>query len=172
MPALQGCLQSGSALQRPWQDVTPWRADPTPCGWKRQLATQSRMSRPRARAARNLLSGTGSQAPRIRENSKSPGGRPLPLPTERMASRFKTDHSSSRRAVLFSHLSFLIHLFIFFGSFGFNKIEKKARRLPVCLLPNPSPRGAARPPPTPHRSSPLVTGEPRPTRHRHPESTD
>ena len=156
MPALQGCLQSGSALQRPWQDVTPWRADPTPCGWKRQLATQSRMSRPRARAARNLLSGTGSQAPRMRENSKIPGGGPLPLPTERMASRFKTDYSSSRRAVLFSHLSFLIHLLIFFWQLQVhNKIEKKARRLPVYLLPNPTPRGAARPPsmPPPERST-------------------
>lgn len=170
MPALQGRLQSGSALRRPWQDVTPWRADPMPRGWKRQLATQSRTSRPRVRATRNLSSGTGLQAPRMRENSKSPGGRPLPLPTERMASHFKTDYSSSRRAVLFSHLSFLIHFFC--GSFGFTtKLRRRYGDFLCTSYPAHPPEVQLAHHQRPHQSGPLVTDEPRLTCHHHPEST-
>lgn len=132
--------------------------------------SQSRTSRPRARATRNLSSGTGLQAQRMRENSKSPGGRPLPLPTERRASHFKIDYSSSRRAVLFSHLSFLIHFFC--GSFGFTtKLRRRYRDFLCTSYPAHPPEVQLAYHQRPHQSGPLVTDEPRLTCHHHPEST-
>ena len=106
-----------------------------------------------------MLSGTVSQAPRMRENSRSLGGRPLPLPTERMASHCKTDYSSSRRAVVVVFFSFVF--FFFFSSFGFTtNLRRRDRDFPcTSYLP---PREVQFPHcRRPHQSGPLATDEPR-----------